>query len=303
MFTRAGVIDKSDTSYPDQLRQTYNPPKSLYFRGDLGVLGKPGISIVGTRRSSSYGSMVTEKIVQELQGYNFSIISGLAIGIDSHAHIAALRYKIPTIAVLGTGINNIFPRENLDLAEKILQAGGLIVSEYPENTEGQKFHFPQRNRIISGLSLATVVIEAPEQSGALITAKFALEQGREIFAVPGDIFHENSLGPLRLLQNSGAYPIASGQDIIEVLNRQPYLSKSFDPRSQEKNSPPPARIMPDLKADERNIIDLLDSHRGKQITHIVQKSGLPLKEVLVILTNLELKNLINVEQGRYYLIS
>lgn len=223
------MIKITDEIYPYLLKQIHNPPQKLYYRGDLNILKKTCISIVGTRRNSDYGEFVTKEIIRKLAILDIAIVSGLAKGIDTIAHKTALDLGLPTIAVLGSGIDNIYPSENHNLAQQIEQHG-LILSEYPGAKEPLNFQFPQRNRIISGLSIAVVVIEAPEKSGALITARLALEQGREIFTVPGDIDREKSRGPLRLLQNGAAYPVASGEEIIEVLSKQPHLFQNINRR-------------------------------------------------------------------------
>ena len=165
---------------------------------------------------------MTQKIIEELAVLDIAIVSGMAIGIDTIAHKTALKLNIPTIAVLGSGLNNIYPKANLKLAQKIAQ-NGLILSEYEPDAPPLNYNFPQRNRLISGLSVATIVVEAPEKSGALITARFALNQGREIFVVPGDADRVNSKGITKLMQKGAAYPVTCGQDIIESLKIQPHL--------------------------------------------------------------------------------
>ena len=214
----------ADKEYPQLLKQIYNYPQKLFYRGDLKVLEKPSIAIVGTRRPTEYGEYMAEKIVKELSILDVNIVSGLAKGIDTIAHETALECGLSTVAILGSGIENIYPPANIELA-KAIEENGLVMSEFEGDIEPASFHFPMRNRIISGLSLATIVIEAPEKSGALITAKYALDQGREIFVIPGDIEREQSLGALRLLQRGAAYPIASGHEVLEILKTQPYLFK------------------------------------------------------------------------------
>src|SRR3989338_2643499 len=166
----------SDKRYPALLKQIFSPPAVLFCKGNLELLSSPCISIVGTRRSSDYGEFMTRKIINELSATSLTIVSGLAKGIDTIAHDAAMKNNMPTIAVLGSGMHNIYPQQNKGLAEQI-KGKGLIITEYEDEETPQKCNFPKRNRIISGLSIATLVIEAPEKSGALITAKLALEQG------------------------------------------------------------------------------------------------------------------------------
>lgn len=175
--------------YPKRLRNIYDPPKKLYVLGNFKRLREKSIAIVGSRKATEYGKKVAFQISQELTKENINIVSGLAIGIDTYAHLGAIsiQNQAGTIAVLGSGIDVIYPKENIELARKIIQTGGCIVSEYPLSTKPNKINFPQRNRIISGLSDGVVVVEASEKSGSLITAEFGIEQGKEIFAVPGNI--------------------------------------------------------------------------------------------------------------------
>jgi len=207
----------SENKYPYLLKEIYYAPSSFYIKGKIPEK-MPCIAIVGTRKISPYGKLVTEKLVQKLVYYNFVIISGLADGIDTIAHETALKNKGKTIAILGSGLNKIFPYSNRELAQEIIKHGALI-TEYPLESPPLKHYFPWRNRIISGLSLATVVIEAPERSGALITARFALEQNREVFAIPGSIFNENSIGTNNLIKQ-GAKLVSQIEDIFEELNIQ-----------------------------------------------------------------------------------
>lgn len=296
------------SNYSTLLKEIHKPPEKLYYRGDISLIHKPCISVVGTRNYSEYGEEMTAKIIRELSVLDICIVSGLALGIDSIAHRTALECGIPTIAVLGSGIDNIYPPQNLDLAEEI-QNSGLILSEYPEMTEPKRTNFPQRNRIVSGLSLATILIEAPEKSGALITTKSALEQGREVFVTPGDIDRENSIGPLRLLQKGEAYPISSGKEIIEILREQPHLFKG-NPLIKERRSGlipprpiPPKKIPPipyDLSPSESKVLSLLPKHKGIDIQTLEQKSNLPIRELLQSITMLEMQQLISTKSGKYY---
>ena len=211
-------INIEDERYPNKLRNIYDPPKKLYVLGNGKILKNKGIAIVGSRKATDYGKKVTLKISTELVNKEINIISGLAIGIDSYAHMGALiaSEKGKTIAVLGSGIDEIYPKENTELARKIIQTGGCIVSEYPLGTKPNKINFPQRNRIISGLSDGVVVVEATKSSGSLITAEFGMEQGREIFAVPGNIFNPASEGTNELIRD-GATIVLSSKEIIEEI--------------------------------------------------------------------------------------
>jgi len=207
-----------EETYPALLREIYAPPPLLYFKGTLFGSART-IAIVGTRKPTPYGKDATQTILRELAPYGTAIISGLAYGIDTIAHTAALEHGLMAGAVLGCGLDMIYPSSNTLLAKKIAASGGYLLSEFPPGTQPLKQNFPQRNRIISGLSQGTVVIEAKEKSGALITAHFALEQGREVFAVPGSVFSSVSKGPHALLKN-GAKLTESARDIIEELYPQ-----------------------------------------------------------------------------------
>ena len=285
--------------YPKLLQEIHKPPEKLFYKGNIDLLYKPCISVVGTRDYSSYGEEMTAKIISELSVLDICIVSGLALGIDSIAHRTALEYGLPTIAVLGSGIDNIYPPQNQELAEKI-QTEGLIISEYPAMTEPLRTNFPQRNRIVSGLSLATIMIEAPEKSGALITADLALEQGREVFVVTGDIDRKNSLGPLRLLQKGQAYPISSGQDVIAMLNEQPHLFKTNQPPRARRSVPAAPKIPYKLSPSESKILSFFHKHRGLEMQTLEQKANLPIRELLQAITLLEIQQLISTKGGKYY---
>jgi len=214
---RIDFVLSSENKYPYLLKEISYTPPSFYIKGKIPQK-MPCIAIVGTRKMSVYGKLVTEKLVKELVHYNFVIVSGLADGVDTIAHKTVLKNKGKTIAVLGSGLNKIFPYSNRKLAQEIIKHGALI-TEYPLESPPLKHYFPWRNRIISGISLATIVIEAPERSGALITARFALEQNREVFAIPGSIFNENSIGTNNLIKE-GAKLVSNIEDIFEELNVQ-----------------------------------------------------------------------------------
>lgn len=283
---KIGFIISSDNKYPDLLKEISYSPSSFYIKGEIPEEA-PRIAIVGTRKISAYGKLVTEKLVQELTRHNFIIVSGLAYGVDTIAHKSALENQGKTIAVLGSGLNNIYPYSNKRLSKEIAKHGAII-TEYPLEAPALRRYFPWRNRIISGLSLATVVIEAPEKSGALITAQFALEQNREVFAIPGSIFNKNSIGTNNLIKQ-GAKLVSQIEDIFEELNIQYTL--------------PIIKDSPSLKFDnkqEEKIYQLLPKENSLAIDKIIEISNLSPKETLVILTTLELKEFIkNTDGGNY----
>ena len=260
-----------DINYPPLLKKISKPPRSLCVRGNLDLGNRPTIAVVGTRRCSDYGKRAAIDLVSGLSKAGCVIVSGLAIGIDSIAHQTALDNNAKTIAVLGSGIddNSIYPQGNVPLAKKIIDAKGAIVSEYAVGTKPELYYFPERNRIIAGLSQAILIIEAKEKSGALITAKYGLKENKPVFAIPGSIYSPNSAGCHYLIKN-GAKLVVSANDILEVLD----IDKVTLP-SQNAYSP-----------GEKTIIDII----GIEPTHIdqiIQKSKLGAAKVIPLLTNME----------------
>ena len=224
------IITPQSAEYPSQLKEIPLAPKSLNVWGTIPQ-GEHYLAIVGTRRCTAYGKEIVEKIVSGLVGHHFVIVSGLARGIDTAAHQAALRYGIPTIAIIGSGLspNVLFPHQNISLAEDIVARNGAVISEYDHDFLATIWSFPQRNRIISGLSKVTLVVEAPEKSGALNTAKFALDQNREVAAIPGSVFSTNSKGANNLLKQ-GAHVVENAEDVLQLydLTYRAETQSSFD---------------------------------------------------------------------------
>jgi len=284
------VLTIEDDRYPEYLREIFDPPYVLYCAGDLDVLKKPAVSIVGARKSSPYGKAVAERLAFELASRGILIVSGMARGIDSMAHWGALKGG-KTVAVLGSGMNRIYPRENKRLFDKIIESGAVI-TEYPLNSMPLGFHFPLRNRIISGLSMAVVVVEAAERSGSLISARLALEQNREVMAVPGSITSKLSKGTNWLIKN-GAKLIEEWEDIIEELPSYVRESIALEPKAKEqekvKLSPREEDIIRHLTADDLTHIDI-----------IIKKTGLSVSEVLSVLLQLELKGIVTQSPGKYF---
>jgi len=276
---RAGVkaITWQDTSYPERLRQIYSPPPVLYMRGVISSADDWAVAVVGTRRASVYGQEVARRLAGELAEHGVTVVSGLARGIDTHAHRAAIQAGGRTIAVLGSGLDVIYPPENARLAESVIECGALI-SEYPLGTKPEATNFPQRNRIISGLSLGTLVVEAGPTSGALITADFAAEEGREVFAVPGSILSRGSGGTNRLIQQ-GAKLVTSVQDILEELNL------SSLPQQLEMKA-----LLPENET-EAALLGLLSSE-PMHVDDLVRASNFTVSQVTAALTMMELKGLV-----------
>lgn len=283
------IITREESAYPKLLAEIYEPPPLLYYRGEL----QPddfSIAIVGTRKFSAYGQQVAENITTELTKNKITIVSGLALGIDSLAHNTCLENQGRTIAVLGTGIdqNSIYPSSNRYLAEKIVNAGGVILSEFPLGTPPLRHNFPQRNRIISGLSLGTLVIEAGEKSGALITASYALEQNREVFAVPGNIYSPVSAGPNNLIKQ-GARVATNASDVIETLDLNQITSYIEN-----------KKIIPETKEEEL-ILSFL-SHEPIYVDEIIRQSQLGAAKISSTLTIMEMKGMIKNLGNMQYII-
>lgn len=209
-------ISIKSKQYPEKLRNIYDPPQRLYILGNKEILNKKGIAIIGSRNCTEYGKSIALKFSSELIEKGYNIISGLALGIDTYAHMGCIDkiHTSKTIAVLGSGLDKIYPSKNIELAKKIIKSGGCIVSEYKIGTSPAKLNFPQRNRIISGLADGILIVEASKKSGTLITADFALEQGKEVFAVPGNINNTNSYGTNELIKQ-GAKLVTNVNDILE----------------------------------------------------------------------------------------
>jgi len=285
------LITIQDKDYPKLLKEIYTPPALLYLRGKLKTSDEFSLGIVGTRKLSAYGQQVASFIATELAQAGLTIISGLAKGIDTLAHRAALSVDDRTIAVLGSGLDkaNIYPFSNRRLAEEISQKGAVI-SEFPLGTQPLAQHFPQRNRIISGLSLGILVIEAPEKSGALITAKDALEQNRDVFAIPDSIFAQNSQGTNNLIK-MGAKLVTQANDILEELNLN-LLTES---------SPADKKIIPDNQ-EEALILKQL-SRELIHIDKIIKQTKLSTAMVNSTLTLMEMKGKIKNLGGNNYVLS
>ena len=274
--TGAGLTTLVDADYPNRLKEADDAPPVLYVRGALTVVDDRAISIVGTRKATRYGRDVTFDLARQLAQQGITIVSGLAHGIDSAAHRGALKAGGRTIAVLGCGIDMIYPRDHTELAQKIA-ANGAIISEFPVGTQPIASNFPRRNRIVSGLSLGVLVTEAPEHSGALITAELAADQGREVFAVPSNIFNAMGRGANRLIQE-GAKLVTGVEDILEELD---IAYQNADVRTTTE------QIAPESET-ERRLLQHLDVD-PIHIDDLARLTGLPVQEVSSTLTILELK--------------
>ena len=279
-------ISINDKSYPKLLKEIKDSPEVLYIRGELNP-DEQCFAVVGTRMASSYGKQIALEIAGELAEAGLTIVSGLAPGIDTFAHTAAVERNKRTIAVLGTGLDekSIYPQSNLKLAQRILETGGCLISEYPSGTPGSKFTFPQRNRIISGLSIGVLIVEAKQKSGALITANWAKKQERKIFAVPGSVHSLNSKGPHYLIK-TGAKLVENANDILKELNL--VLSVSDTDRTVRGEN------------EEENLILEVLKEESLYIDKIIEKTKLSAAEVAGTLAILEIKGKVRNLGGNIY---
>lgn len=282
------IITIADDDYPKLLKEIWNPPAVLYVKGKLPKDGTFNLAVVGTRKVSQYGQQIASLLTRDLVKNGFTIVSGLALGVDALAHRAALEAGGKTIAVLGSGIDeeSVYPVQNRYLASEIIETGGAVISEYPTGAIAIPTNFPHRNRIVSGLSLGTLVVEAAEESGALITARCALDQNREVFAVPGSIFSPTSVGPNKLIK-MGARAVTSVEDILETLN----LANAADFIQNKK-------IIPASPEEEKIL-----AHLSAEPTHVdklIFASGLDAAKVGAILTLMEMKGMVKNLGGMNY---
>ncbi|MBU3934057.1 MAG: DNA-processing protein DprA [Candidatus Omnitrophica bacterium] len=277
--------------YPTNLKYIYDPPPDLYIKGNIIPQDNIAIAIVGSRQASYYGLKNAQELAFELAAGGITIISGLARGVDSAAHRGALKAKGRTIAVLGSGLNMIYPVENKGLAEEISR-NGAVISEFPQDTPPHRQNFPRRNRIISGLSLGVLVVEAAKRSGALITVGFALEQGREVFALPGKIDSFTSQGTHDLIKQ-GAKLVESAEDIIEEL--EPLKSCRINQTKSESRT----KIEPNLPEEEKQIYSYLSSE-PLHIDELAQKVNLSYGRLLTCLLKLEYKKLVKELPGKAF---
>lgn len=283
------VVTLNDEEYPKRLKDIYDPPPLLYVRGELKKEDELAVAIVGSRKTTPYGRWLTEKVSQELARHGVTIVSGMARGIDSLAHWGAISGAGRTIAVLGCGVDVVYPSENRNLFAKIIDHGAIL-SEFRMGSPPEGGHFPRRNRIISGLAIGVVVVQASEKSGSLITAAYALEQGREVFAVPGNVGTESSRGTHRLIKE-GAKLVESSEDILEEILPQWAGEREATPKVETQKA--------DLTEEEKVLYELL----GETPLHIdmmIRESRLDPGKVSSLLLNLELKGLVSQWPGKCF---
>ena len=298
----ATVVSFGCPDYPERLKEIYDPPPVLWVRGAVSLLSRPSIAVVGTRHPSPYGSGVAEMLSRDLAVRRLLIVSGMARGIDSCAHRGALEARMPTVAVWGTGIDVVYPKENKKLAEEILAAGGAIVSEVPMGTFPAPQNFPRRNRILSGLSVAVLVVEAAENSGTRVTARCAAEQNRDLFAVPGNVTSKGSWTPNTLIKQ-GAKLTATWEDVWEDLPSQVRLELESEAPIESK-SETTASLLPDqvLRPQEAMVLEVLRKDESLQIDEILDllETQLTSSEVFTALFELEITGRIRGLPGKNY---
>jgi DNA processing protein len=302
----AGYLTYEDDAYPARLQEIFDPPPVLWTRGDPSLLAKPGIAVVGTRQPSPYGSGMAELLSRDLATRGLLIFSGMARGIDAFAHRGAMQAKKPTVAIWGTGIDVIYPKENKALAEQILASGGLIATEQPLGTYPAPPNFPRRNRILSALSVGVLVIEAAEASGSRVTARCAIEQNRDVYAVPGNVTNKNSWGPNTLIKQ-GAKLVATWEDVWEDLPTQ--IRVEVEALSAEFASQPAgtASIFEDLALPptESAVMRVLRHDESLQIDEVMEQleSEHSSAEIFTALFELELAGRVRQLPGKHYVKS
>jgi DNA processing protein len=303
------ILVLDDGVYPSFLREIYDPPIALYVKGAWSqCLDQPCVAIVGSRKCSTYGQNAALMLARDLAQRGVTVVSGFARGIDAAAHRGAIEAGGRTIAVLGTGIDETYPRDHKKLGEEILERGGAMVSQFPLRTPPVSENFPYRNRIISGLSLGVVVVEAAENSGSLITARLAIEQNREVFAVPGNITSRNSFGTNYLIKGAGAKLVQQWQDIAAELPPQiaarllpPPLGDNKGEKKKEKSLADQLALVPQgLTGFEQSVFKLLSADDPAHIDALVDKSRLTISDLTAALLTLEMRDLVRALPGKCF---
>jgi DNA processing protein len=300
----ARIISLSDPEYPSRLKEIYDPPVILFVKGCVEVLAQPGIAMVGTRHPTPYGSGMAERLSTDLAARGLVIISGLARGIDTASHRGAIAAKGKTVAVLGTGIDVMYPKENTRLTEQMLALGGALITEFPVKTSPAPQNFPIRNRIISGMSAGVLVVEAAEYSGTRITSRCALEQNRDVYAVPGNVTNKNSWGPNTLIKQ-GAKLVATWEDVWEELPAD--VQAALSSMQNESPEPQTASLFPDeaISPHEKKILKLLKADESTHIDELVEllENEVSSSEIFAALFELELNGKIRQLPGKNFVKS
>jgi len=302
------ILILDDGVYPALLREIYDPPITLYVKGAWSeCLDQPCVAIVGSRRCSTYGQNSASMLARDLAQRGVTIVSGFARGIDAAAHRGAIEGGGRTVAVVGTGIDQVYPRDHKKLADEVLASGGAIVSQFPLTTPPVSENFPYRNRIISGLSLGVIVVEAAENSGSLITARLAIEQNREVFAVPGNITSRNSFGTNYLIKGAGAKLIQQWQDVAAELPPQiaakllpPPLGHVGDKKKEKSLADQLSFVPQGLTGFEQSVFKLLSPDNPAHIDKLVNQSRLAIPDLTAALLTLEMRDLVRALPGKCF---
>jgi DNA processing protein len=284
------IIKLKPEEFPKPLLEIPQPPKILYIRGKLPPKDFVYLAVVGSRKHTSYGRDICEKLIRGLKGYPIVIVSGLALGIDSIAHKAALANRLTTLAMPGSGLDDkaIYPRNNVGLADEIVKSGGCLLSEFPPDMKAELYTFPQRNRLMAGISRATLVIEAAEKSGTLITARMALDYNRDVLVVPGSVFSEVSTGTNKLIRQ-GATPVTNSIELLDALGFQ--IEKVYED---------PKYKYADCSPEEKKIIEILREPTERD--ELIRMIGMPTAKANALLSIMEIKELITEELGELRLV-
>jgi len=298
------LLTWDDPAYPQRLRGIYDPPPVLYLRGNAELLGRHSISIVGSRKPSPYGVQMAEKLGRELGARGLVIVSGMARGIDASAHRGALDAQKQsgrgtTVGVLGTGIDVVYPKENRKIHEEVAQQGCLI-SEFPMGSFAAPQNFPVRNRIIAGMALGVVVVEGAQYSGSLITARLAMEFGREVFGVPGNVTHAGSFGPNQLIKQ-GAKLVTGWEDVVEELPTD--IRAELFPAESVSSEERATLLEGMFSPEEKTLYGLLSADKARHVDELVELSGLSSSEVLASLFELEMRGAIRQMPGKHFVKS
>lgn len=283
------IIEYLSNSYPERLRNINNPPSRLYVRGNLEILNDIGIAVVGSRTNTQYGEKMCKKFVKELTEYNINIISGLAYGIDSIAHKTCLENSGKTIAVLPSGLENIYPRENKELVEAIIDNGGAVISEYDKNVKADSKKFLERNRIVAGLGIGTLVVEGGSRSGTSVTARFTQEAEKPVFCIPSSLENIKGKGTNELIKN-GAYLITNVNDILDCFPNLIFTKKDLNKKD----------IFLDIPEDLRIVYKAINNV-PQDVNEIAQKTGLSISEVNYKTMVLQLDNLVEEVAGQRFI--
>jgi DNA processing protein len=282
----------TDKDYPQRFLNCYDPPTMLFYKGNADLNASKLVGIVGTRNHTDYGKQVTEKLVKDLAPQNAVIVSGLAFGIDSIAHKAAIKYNLATIAALGHGLDRIYPAENTGLAKDMIKHGGGLITEFFSRTKPDKHNFPQRNRVVAGLCDATIIVETDIKGGSMITAELANGYNRDVFAIPGKITDKKSSGSNFLIRNNKAILLTDARELIEMMGWEEKKQKTKVKNQKE--------IFIDLSKDEKIIVDILNEKETVHIDEINFRSNLSSSAIAAAILNLELQNLVKGLPGKIY---